>query len=63
MLMQVKQNRLGFNRVLLQGGRERVCTIQGRAGDLINMDEDINMAKELTTLLKWLKIQEAGDTG
>ena len=30
------------------------------------MDEDkyyINMAKELTTLLKWLKIQEAGDTG
>ena len=37
--MQVKQNRLDFDRVLLQGGKGRVCTVQRRVGDLINMDE------------------------
>ena len=39
MLVQVKQNRLGFNRVFITRRRGRVDTIQGRAGDLINMDE------------------------
>ena len=53
MLVQVKHNKLGFNRVFITRGRGRVNTIQGRAGGLINMDEGkyyINEAKELTTL-------------
>ena len=59
---------IGFlTEFLLQRGRGRVNTIQGRAGDLINMGENkINVieASELTTLaLVAIKIQEAGDTG
>ena len=53
MLVQVKQNRLGFKFFYYNGGRGRVNTIQGRAGGLINMGEGkyyINEAKELTTL-------------
>ena len=40
LLLQVKQNRLGLPEFLLQWGRGRVCTIKGRAGDLMNMDEN-----------------------